>query len=150
MNTLLFTSLVFADVVLLRYQHGAAADRHTDQIECAELPQDDRDDQLFNAGRLLAHIVLPDALWCDTDGRTCHDSTSSRSFNTTSLHCDEKADAPIRCVVRIDCVELINTFWLSLGITLLAIVAFVVIPEICAAGVGGVSRRPPYTRDTSL
>lgn len=147
---LAFQRLAAGEVVLLRFAHGGAtADRHTDEIGCVYEPHAD-DAQLFSAEQLLERVVLPDALWCDSAGAHCHDATSSRDYIARSLHCvDEPTHGGVRCTVRIDCSELIRSFWLSLGATLAAIVGFIVVPSVCCDG-GRPRRRPEYDRDMSL
>lgn len=145
---LLFThTAVVGEVVLLRYSHDD--DAHRDDIGCMYEARPVRR-QLFSAEKLLERIVLPDALWCDSAGQQCHDATSSRHYVARSLECANgplNADG-VRCRVRIDCTELISSFWLSLAATLSAIVAFILVPGICCDD--GRPRRVDYERDTSL
>lgn len=129
-----------ADVVLLRHTHGA--DRHRDVIECVQSAAPA--DALFSEERLLAPIVLPDALWCD-DARRCHDRTSGREYVAASLECNETAS--VRCTLRIDCTEYIAAFWQSLLTTLAGIFAFIVVPGVCLADE---RRRADYDKDRTL
>ena len=149
MIPILFARLVLAEVVLLRHPHGNdAADQHRDEIRCV-YDKHAADRQLFSAERLLERVVLPDALWCDDKGTRCHDATSSRDYLASSLECTEGES--VRCTVRIDCSELISSFWLSLCVTLAAIVGFIVVPSVfCDGGRGGGRRSEFYDRDTSL
>lgn len=154
----LLACVAAADIVLLRHQHGHGKERHTDVIGCVYEQHDT--EQLFSAEKLLERVVLPDALWCDHDGsaanadaakQVCHDSTSGRAYNATSVHCDETLGAPVRCTVRIDCSTLIRSFWQSLALTLLVICGFIIVPGVfCSESAAHRRHARDYEKDTSL
>jgi hypothetical protein len=143
---LLVLETMSADVVLLRYAHGNRDDRHTDEISC--VVETHSSEQLFSAEKLLEKVVLPDALWCDGDGKSCHDSTSGREYRAASLECNESPGAPVRCRVLIDCSELILSFWHSLVATMVSVVLFIFVPHLCCTTRH--RRAVDYDRDTSL
>jgi len=144
-----FVCFALCEVVLLRHPHGNDAnDLHRDEIRCV-YDKHAVDRELFSAELLLERVVLPDALWCDDEGTRCHDATSSRDYIARSLNCSDERS--VRCTVRIDCSELIASFWLSLFVTLVAIVGFIVVPSVfCDGGRAGGRRGELYDRDTSL
>ena len=143
--TFVLFSFAFADVVLLRNKHGRGVERHSDVISCVYMTDDN--EALFSPERLLEHVVLPDALWCDATNY-CHDSTSGQEYKAMSLVCNDEVGAPIRCSVKIDCADLILAFWRSLIATIACIIAFIIIPGLCFDNRR--VRMLEYDKDTSL
>lgn len=121
------------DVVLLRTRHGTDTHAHRDAIRCAKSAGDDSG--ALRTEDLVEQLMLPSALWCETDGgggALCHDRTAHRALRAVTLSCDRTSD--VRCVAHFECADLAREFWIAAGATVLCCAALVATRAHCANG----------------
>lgn len=124
------------DVVLLRARHGAHA--HRDAVRCAGAT-----DAALRIEDVIEQLMLPTALWCDTDdngsGALCHDRTGHRALRAVALHCD--TGEAVRCVAEFECAPLVAELCGGAATTLAACALLLAAHARCRHARGSSRRR---------